>query len=264
MTTGTGPLGTTAIGTIPAEVTELIARGATFIVNHSGGKDSQAMTLFLQRHVPAAQLVLVHAELPEVDWDGIEDHIRATAPGLPLHTCKAASTFFETVERRGMFPSPKYRQCTSDLKRTPIERTIRRLGCKLIVSCMGLRAEESSSRAKAKVFKFDAGNSKNGREWYDWLPIHEWTTTEVFAAIAAAGQKPHWAYAAGMSRLSCCFCIMASKADLRTAARLKPALFARIVATEKRLGQTMLMPSGGRKQYLDEVVAGPAQLPLAA
>jgi DNA sulfur modification protein DndC len=244
----------------PSEIPALIARGAIFVINHSGGKDSQAMTIFLRQVVPAEQLVVVHAELPEVDWDGIREHIDATVGGLPVHTCTAASTFFQMVERRGMFPSPTNRQCTSDLKRTPIERTIRAIskatGKTLFVDCVGLRAEESSSRAKAQAFKFDAKNSKAGREIYTWLPIHHWTTKQVFAAIELAGQQPHWAYAAGMSRLSCCFCIMSSKTDLKTAAQLKPALFQRIVATERRLGQSMMMPKrGGQRQFLDEIVA---------
>lgn len=44
---------------------------------------------------------------------------------------------------------------------------------------------------------------------------------QVFGVIRDAGQTPHPAYAIGMSRLSC-ICIMASRADLRTAARLQP------------------------------------------
>ena len=75
----------------------------------------------------------------------------------------------------------------------------------------------------------------------------------MFALIARAGQQPHPAYAAGMTRLSCCFCIMASRQDLTTAARLVPALYARYVATEKRLGQTMMMPKAGVKQGLEEI-----------
>ena len=47
----------------------------------------------------------------------------------------------------------------------------------------------------------------------------------------------------GMSRLSCVFCIMASRADLRTAARLQPRLYADYVALERRIGHT-LSPSG--------------------
>ena len=40
----------------------------------------------------------------------------------------------------------------------------------------------------------------------------------MFHVIAEAGQSPHWTYAAGMSWLSCSFCIVASRADLRRAA----------------------------------------------
>jgi predicted PP-loop superfamily ATPase len=62
----------------PKKIAELISRGAMFIVNHSGGKDSQAMFLKLKRLVPAAQLIVIHAVLPEVEWDGVPEHIDAT------------------------------------------------------------------------------------------------------------------------------------------------------------------------------------------
>lgn len=258
---------------LPAHIQTLVDQGALFIINHSGGKDSQAMTIYLRRHIPEAQLRVVHAVLPEVDWDGIKEHIEATAPGIPAHYCSAVKTFFEMVEQRQMWPSPKYRQCTSDLKRGPIDKVIRSL-CSphkrtIIVNCMGMRAAESSARSKLEAFKWQPyENSKGkptgksvrasarhpGREWYDWLPIHSWSTAEVFRTIAEAGQQPHWAYQAGMSRLSCCFCIMASKADLQTAAKLRPELFARYVATEHRLDQTMMMPTGGKRLFLDEIV----------
>jgi DNA sulfur modification protein DndC len=240
-------------------VKTLIDRGAMFVINHSGGKDSQAMFHYVRRFVPDHQIIIVHAELPEVDWQGVIEHVRFTTLGLPVLTCRARRTLLEMIEQRGMFPSPTLRQCTSDLKRGPIERTIRRTGHKLIVNCMGLRAQESSSRAKAEVFKLNARNSKAGREWYDWLPIHTMLVDEVFATIRAAGQEPHWAYAAGMSRLSCCFCIMASKEDLTTAARLNPELYARYVELERTTGQTMLMPSKTHgRRTLEQVTGIPA------
>ena len=225
----------------------LVVRGALFVCNHSAGKDSQAMFAMLRALVPAAQLLVVHAVLEEVEWDGTIEHIQATIGDTPLIFAHPAKTFFQMVERRGMFPSPKNRQCTSDLKRGPIEREIRRYlkanpqynG--LIVNCMGMRAEESTGRAKLRPFQFDSGNSKAGREWYEWLPIHHLTMPQVFQAIADAGQQPHWAYAAGMTRLSCCFCIMASQTDLATAARLKPDLYQRYAHTERRLGFTLSM-----------------------
>ena len=56
---------------IPPEIPALIDRGALFIINDSAGKDSQAMKIKLRSIVPADQLVVVHAELPEVEWDGL-------------------------------------------------------------------------------------------------------------------------------------------------------------------------------------------------
>lgn len=235
---------------IPVKVRDLITSGALFVANHSGGKDSQAMLIELRRIVPADQLLVIHAELPEVEWDGTQDHIRDTIGGLPLIVTRAVRTFWEMVEARGKFPSPQQRQCTSDLKRGPIQREIRRF-LKAnprfrgqIVNCMGMRAGESAKRAKLTPFKRSDANSKAGREWFDWLPIHDWTEAEVFAAIAAERQEPHWVYAAGMTRKSCQFCIMASEADLRTAAKLAPTSYRRYAEAERRLNFTLTM--GGR------------------
>lgn len=188
------------------ELEQLVQDAQTLVVvNHSGGKDSQAMYLFVRNLVPADRLVVIHAHLPGVEWPGIVEHIEATTD----HE-------FHTV----------------------------------------LRAQESSGRAKKAPFRLVESNTNSRRDWYEWLPIHSWTTTDVFDWIASQGQEPHWAYAAGMSRLSCCFCIMASQDDLATAARLQPALFERYTEMERRLQHTLIMPGKDGPKYLDEIVAG--------
>lgn len=240
-------------------ILDLINEGALFVANHSGGKDSQAMTNWLLRLVPASQLVVIHAHLPEVEWEGTEHHIRSTIGDAELHIVQAKKTFFEMVEHRKRFPSPSTRQCTSDLKRGPIQVKInaicRERGFTKVVNCMGLRAEESSGRAKKEVFKLNKRASTSKRTQYDWLPIHEMTTAQVFESIKNHGQTPFYTYAQGMKRKSCCFCIMACKSDLQIAARLRPELFSRYVETEKRLGHTMIMPTKkDGKKFLDEIV----------
>lgn len=243
-------------------ILKLRDRGGLFIVNHSGGKDSQAMLINIRELVPHDQILVIHARLPGVDWEGTEEHVYETAMGLDVITVQAGKTFFEMVEHRGMWPSPKYRQCTSDLKRGPIEKGIRGYlkanpqfnG--LVINCMGIRAEESSNRAKSQVFKYNKRNSKAGREWYDWLPIHCWLIGKVFKTIADAGQQPHWAYRAGMTRLSCCFCIMASRQDLVTAARLNPDLYKQYVDLEKKIDHTFIMPRKNCKPEGMEIVTG--------
>lgn len=259
------------IAQVPEQIITLIARGAMFVINHSGGKDSQAMYLMLRDLVPVAQRVIVHADLGEVEWPGAVDQIKATTAGEPLHICRSRRGLLQMIAERGMFPSPSQRQCTSDLKRGPIERTVRAVTRErkaagieawgLVVNCMGMRAEESPGRSKLTPFKRHEGNSKAGREWYDWLPIHDLTTVEVFARIAAAGQAPHWVYAAGMSRFSCCFCIMSNKADLTTAARLNPGLYRRYVDLERSTGQVMMMPSKKQgRRSLEEITGISAPL----
>jgi 3'-phosphoadenosine 5'-phosphosulfate sulfotransferase (PAPS reductase)/FAD synthetase len=217
------------------------------------------MTIKLRKLVPAAQLIVIHADLPGVDWSGCWDLVKDTCSDLDHRMVVAGKTFFDMVERRGMFPSPKYRQCTSDLKRDPIEKAIRHHikdnnldG--LIVNCMGMRAEESAGRAKAKVFKFNKRNSKAGREWYDYLPIHKWSEAEVYGEISNAGEAVHWAYHMGMDRLSCQFCIMASTEDLKVAATLAPENYKKVVDLEKKINYTMIMPRKNQApRFLEEI-----------
>ena len=232
----------------PQHIQNLIDRGALFVVNHSGGKDSQAMMIRIRELVPASQILVIHADLPGVEWKGTEEHARRYCEGLEFRTVRATKTFLEMVERRGMWPSSGTRQCTSDLKRGPIEKAIRGFIAEkglsgLVVNCTGIRAQESTSRAKQEPFRFDERNSKAGREWYNWMPIFFWSIDQV-KAISAAGQELHWAYSKGMSRLSCCFCIMASKGDLQISARENPELFQQILAMEKKIGATMFAVKG--------------------
>lgn len=232
---------------------ELAARGALFVVNDSGGKDSQAQRLrLLAAGIPASQMVVVHATLGEIEWPGALEQARdgALRCGLPFIVAKARKTFLELVEHRAKtyptapaFPQAGNRQCTSDLKRDPIVREVRRYaktrGIKIIVTCLGLRAEESPGRAKRETFSKSRRYSTGGREWFEWLPVHHLTTAEVFATIATAGEVPHPAYAAGNDRLSCMFCIMASRGDLRRGAISNPDLYARYVELEERTGYTL-------------------------
>ena len=237
---------------VPPQCREMIRAGSLLAVNTSGGKDSQSMTILLSRIVPRDQIVAVHAPLVDVEWPGTVEFIRATLPpGVPLILAPVASdkTLLDSIEERGRFPSPKVRWCTSSLKRGPIERELRRYlkanprFCGRIVSAMGMRAEESAARARKPPWRLNERNSCAGRTWFDWLPIFDLTEREVFRIIHDAGQSPHPTYGMGMSRLSCVFCIMASRADLRIAAQLQPALYARYVDLEERISHT-LSPSG--------------------
>lgn len=231
------------------EIKALAAQGAIFYVSHSGGKDSQAMYALIYPIVPQDQIVVVHADLGEIEWKGVKEHIKENITH-ELNIVSAGKTLFDMVRRRAAtrpdvpsFPSSAHRQCTSDLKRNPIYKFIRgdmaKRGSKIAVNCMGLRAAESSARAKRETFGVNKTLSKAGRTVYEYLPIHHLTDAEVFEAIGGAGQKPFWAYAAGNKRLSCVFCIMGCDNDLKNGAKQRPDLYEKFLALEKEVGWTM-------------------------
>lgn len=236
----------------------LADRGAVFYLSHSGGKDSQAAYTLLNRVVNANQIVVVHADLGEVEWEGVQDHIRSTTDQTfhPLNVVRAIDKHGATKELLDMvaaraiarpdtpaWPSSAQRYCTSDLKRTPIEKFIRNdmkaRGSLLAVNVMGLRAEESAARAKREPLKTNDRLSKAGREVYDWLPIHDWSIGEVFGFIEENGQEPHFAYALGNDRLSCVFCIFGSAGDLQRGADQRPELARKYFELEQSTGRTM-------------------------
>ena len=126
-----------------------------------------------------------------------------------------------------------------------------------IVSAVGIRRDESSARSKRIPWARSDRNSRAGRQWFDWLPIFDLTAADVFRIIREAGQSPHWVYAAGMSRCSCSLCLFSSKSDMRRAAELRPELYQRYTAIERRIGHT-LSPSGIPLPALTGIPADPA------
>lgn len=58
----------------------------------------------------------------------------------------------------------------------------------------------------------------------------------MWERVLRAGTRHHPAYDAGMSRLSCSLCILASRQDLVLAAGLRPALAKEYLGVEERIG----------------------------
>ena len=229
-------------------VQDLVARGAVFYLSHSGGKDSQAMYVAMSKIVPAEQIVVVHADLGKIEWEGVQDHIRATI-NHDLNVVRATKTFFDMVRHRAKtrpdvpsWPSSATRQCTSDLKRGPIHKFIRndmkRRGALLALNVTGIRAQESPRRAKKVSLSPNKALSKAGREVWEYAPVHHWTTNHVFKAIERAGQAPFWAYRKN-KRLSCVFCIMGCENDLQHGAEQRPDLYQEYLNLEDETGWTM-------------------------
>lgn len=230
------------------------------LVNTSAGKDSQASldVVVAQARAEAVldRVVAVHADLGDAEWDGVPELAAEHAAYYGLRfelTARTADdghteTILERVAQRGMWPDAARRWCTSDHKRGPIRTVMTKLVAELrdsgrvtgrpvrLLNVMGLRSEESSARARRAAYAANPSASNGRRHVDDWHPIHHFTVTDVWNRIATAGTRPHPAYAAGMTRLSCRFCVLASRADLVCSARLNPELADQYAAIEVAAG----------------------------
>ncbi len=144
------------------------------------------------------------------------------------------------IARHGRFPDSGRRFCTAEHKRGPGKRTItseyQALGDlgrpARLLYVFGFRAAESSARAKKVPFVADAHT--NGRRAVDeWYPVHHWPDERVWSMIHTSGLPYHWAYRAGMRRLSCSFCVLAGGEDLVLAAALRPDVALEYLAVER-------------------------------
>lgn len=141
------------------------------------------------------------------------------------------------IERHGRFPNDGNRFCTSDHKTTPGGTVITAEYKALddlgrpprLAYVFGFRRGESSGRAKkAKNFTdptvplWADSRTNTKRSVDEWYPVFDWSEAQVWSAIRASGLPSHWAYTAGLSRLSCSFCVLAGGQDLVLAAALRP------------------------------------------
>lgn len=222
------------------------------LVNSSGGKDSQAMLDYVAELASRAgvsdRIVVLHNDLGRVEWPGTAELAREQAEHYGFRfemRHRTQGLLLDQIRQRGKFPSSAARYCTSDQKRGPGRKLITQLVTELgitdgrqakVLYCLGLRAQESKGRAK-KLRRFvDPTASSGRREVTVWHPILRWSEEKVWARIRESGVRYHWAYDKGMRRLSCSFCVLATKADLVCAARLRPDLAAEYVELEREIG----------------------------
>jgi 3'-phosphoadenosine 5'-phosphosulfate sulfotransferase (PAPS reductase)/FAD synthetase len=219
------------------------------VINSSAGKDSLSMLDLIVEMATAQQVLervlVVHADLGRVEWAGTRELAERQAQryGLRFEVVARSKDLLSHVEQKGMWPDSQARYCTSDHKTSQVHKLFTRLVDELapgrqvrILDCLGIRAQESPKRAKKEPFKFNRRASNGLRHVDTWLPIFTWTLDEVWARINDRGLESHPAYALGMSRLSCCFCVLGSKPDLLIAARHNPELLDAYVAVEDRIG----------------------------
>lgn len=221
------------------------------LINSSAGKDSQAMLTHLVWLARLAgcldRLLVVHADLGRVEWEGTRQLAEAQARhyGVPFVAVARDRDLLSQIEHEQQdWPDSKARFCTSDHKTSQVTKLITKLVNERwdgsqpvrILNCLGIRGQESPKRRKKPPLSVDAA-SNGKRIVHRWLPIHQWVEEQVWQVILTSKVPYHWAYDVGMSRLSCCFCVMASKRDLTIAARYNPQLAEEYARVEQVVGR---------------------------
>lgn len=212
---------------LPQTIKKALALGADLAISFSGGKDSQAMLNLLLNHPDrtswTGRVYAIHADLGLAEWHNThafcESYCKSVGIELVTVTRVDKKGLIERIEDRAEtlkgtdkphFPSSAARYCTSDLKRNPIDAYLR-TGSDLVISFEGVRADESTARAKKPVFEMRKqitsttykGSKTTGapelplnkaldnlvegkRLAIDYRPIFDFNTSEVFAACGTS------------------------------------------------------------------------------
>ncbi len=226
----------------------------SFVLNQSGGKDSTRMMGLVRQNFPNSPTYAVMADT------GFEHIAPVTAADWARTRCaefrlgltvvrNPKRTYLEMVEQRGMFPSAQFRQCTSDLKRGPIEKFIRGLQHTVVVNCIGIRAEESNARARLLPLTVNQSLSTRKRTVYNWFPIYDLTLSDVLAWHWVNAIPLHPVYVPEyhkdrstggyLKRLSCRVCIFSTDADLQAIHLHDRSAFDLVADLERKLNFTM-------------------------
>jgi len=147
------------------------------------------------------------------------------------------------------FLSAQFRQCTSDLKRSPIHKFIRQLPHPVLINCMGMRPQESVQRARQEPWSQDEALSKAGRTVFNWLPIFtktmegvlQWHWKERVPLRLVYVPESHRDGTRGgyLRRFSCRVCIFATDHDLRMIHEHDREAFELVSESEQQSGFTI-------------------------
>ncbi len=290
------------IATTPV-IDAALRAGAALAISISGGKDGQGMLAALVPWHRAqgypGPLYAIHADLGRTEWPETAAHVErlANEAGVPLVVVRReqGDLLARWQERmatlagtgKPFWSSAANRYCTSDLKRGPINKHLRRH--QLVISAEGIRAAESPARAKKPVVSIResitsekllglspedalAYRSFGQRLALTWNPILHWTVDAVWSAcgtsreelarrrelyqagdVSAAldGWPAHPAYVYGNERLSCALCVLASDGYIRNGAQHNPVLYQELRRMEGESGYTVK-----HKRSLADIVEG--------
>lgn len=237
---------------VTPEVSGLLDAGSPVAIGVSGGKDSCAVAFatvaYLDSIGHTGPRLLIHADLGVTEWQDSLPTCQRLASALSLELVivrRPQGDMMDRWEQRWRdnvkrweslscvklilpWSTPDMRFCTSEMKIDQICRYLtKRFPGQQILSVTGIRREESTERKKAPVAQPQKKLTSKTRETsgWNWNPVIDWLIGDVWACLDEHGFERHEAYRVyGASRVSCVWCILATKDDHEAGARMEANL----------------------------------------
>jgi 3'-phosphoadenosine 5'-phosphosulfate sulfotransferase (PAPS reductase)/FAD synthetase len=258
-----------AIATIKSWIEDTI-RGSLIFSTFSGGKDSVATWLHLEREL-GLRVKCVFADTGwESEWDAantyryidtlerehglplirVEPKVRHIWKRKPPKRFQAVAnerlTMARLIEIKKRPPSATARFCTSILKLAPIAELVANTPEPYIMAS-GVRAQESKKREAMSPWAWDELMGA-----WRWLPIQQWTVEDVFAIHKKYGVPVNPLYLKGCSRVGCWPCIFAQKSEIAVLSK-DFAGVARLKQVEADSGQTFFAEGKVAREYRSKI-----------
>jgi phosphoadenosine phosphosulfate reductase len=181
-----------------------------FHVAFSGGKDSCVLLDLVKKALPKGSFVVVFGDTA-MEFPDTYDVIKKTKQqcaedDIPFYIAKSHIDPKDSWELFGP-PSRVLRWCCSVHKSTPQTLKLREITGKddyTGLAFVGVRAQESLARSQYDYFNI--GKKVKGQ--YDFYPVLEWTSAEVWLYVYANAITINTSYKRGNSRAGCLFCPM--------------------------------------------------------
>lgn len=221
------------------DVPDLVRDGTLLcIVSMSGGKDSTATALALKEAGVPFRMVFADTEWEAPETYAHLDHLR-DAIG-PIDVVGTPGGMVAKIRHRAGFPARMQRWCTRELKIEPIRAyhdNVESSEGVETVTVLGIRADESVSRAKMAAFEDEPAGERRWGGWV-WRPILEWSVSNVIAIHHRHGVRMNPLYLRGHDRVGCYPCIFSRKGEIRLLADEAPDRIALIADLEAEVAAT--------------------------
>ena len=241
--------------------------GQKYIIGFSGGKDSVASWIYIQKELGFKDCVCLFADTGHEEKRDFPEYMKRLKGeyGCPIVRITPTVEDFRgelkpekiaariggdpedpefwkqeinmeklaILKRR--FPSSMVRFCTTILKLKPSKRwQEENYPDREFIRVSGVRADESANRAKQSDWQFD--------EFMDawlWKPIFKWTAQDVFDIHRRHNIPWNPLYEQGSSRVGCYPCINSRKAELFHIGKNRPDMFDDLAAMEQKVANSV-------------------------